>query len=101
MNLLINCDAMQIILRIILIYIYIIDMKNLYELHDNQICTIVDFKIQASSRLRLAEMGVMLGVEVRMIRKTPLGGPIQIKINNYYLTLRKEDALLIYIRINN
>lgn len=90
---------MQIILRIILIYFYIIDMENLYELENNRVCTLVDFKIQPSSKLRLAEMGVMLGVEVRMIKKTPLGGPVQIKINNYYLTLRKEDALLIYVKV--
>ena len=76
-------------------------MKNLYEIKDNEIGTIIDFKNQPNSKLRLAEMGVMLGVEVRMIKKTPLGGPIQIKINNYYLTLRKEDASLIYLKVNN
>ena len=88
---------MQIILRIILIYIYIIDMKNLYEIDDNEVGTIVDFKNQEKSKLRLAEMGVMPGVNIRMIKKSPFGGPVQVKINNYYLTLRKEDALLIYL----
>ena len=92
---------MQIILRTILIYFYIIDMKNLYEIENNQVGTIIDFKNQPNSKLRLAEMGVMLGVEVRMIKKTPLGGPVQIKINNYYLTLRKEDAILIYLKVSN
>ena len=92
---------MQIILRIILIYIYIIDMKNLYEIDNNEVGTIVDFKNQEKSKLRLAEMGVMLGIEVRMIKKTPLGGPVQIKINNYYLTLRKEDASLIYLKVKS
>ena len=61
---------MQIILRTILIYFYIIDMKNLYEIENNQVGTIIDFKNQPNSKLRLAEMGVMLGVEVRMIKKT-------------------------------
>tara|TARA_A100001037_G_C14804721_1_gene480510 strand:+ start:153 stop:383 length:231 start_codon:yes stop_codon:yes gene_type:complete len=76
-------------------------MKNLYEIENNQVGTIIDFKNQPNSKLRLAEMGVMLGVEVRMIKKTPLGGPVQIKINNYYLTLRKEDAILIYLKVSN
>ena len=49
------------------------------------------------SKLRLAEMGLMPGVQVRMIKKTPFGGPVLIKINNYYLTLRKEDASFIFI----
>ena len=76
-------------------------MKNIYEIENNQVGTIIDFKNQPNSKLRLAEMGVMLGVEVRMIKKTPLGGPVQIKINNYYLTLRKEDAILIYLKVSN
>jgi len=76
-------------------------MKNLYEIDNNEVGTIVDFKNQEKSKLRLAEMGVMLGIEVRMIKKTPLGGPVQIKINNYYLTLRKEDASLIYLKVKN
>ena len=45
-------------------------------------------------KLRLAEMGLMPELKLRMIKKTPFGGPVLIKINNYYLTLRKEDASL-------
>ena len=53
-----------------------------------------ELKLDSSydSKLRLAEMGVMPGVDIRMIKKTPFGGPVQVKINNYYLTLRKEDG---------
>ena len=72
-------------------------MKNLYELEQNLIGTIVELDSSYNSKLRLAEMGVMPGVNIRMIKKSPFGGPVQIKINNYYLTLRKEDALLIYL----
>ena len=73
-------------------------MKNLYEIDINQIGTIVKLDNHSDSKLRLAEMGVMPGINIRLIKKTPLGGPIQIKINNYYLTLRKEDASLIYLK---
>ena len=72
-------------------------MKNLYELENNLIGTVVKLDNQYQSKLRLAEMGVMPGVDIRMVKKSPLGGPVQIKINNYYLTLRKEDAILIYV----
>ena len=72
-------------------------MKNLYELEDNLIGTVVKLDNQYQSKLRLAEMGVMPGVDIRMVKKSPLGGPVQIKINNYYLTLSKEDAILIYV----
>ena len=72
-------------------------MKNLYELEPNLIGTIIKLDSAHNSKLRLAEMGVMPGVDIRMIKKSPFGGPVQVKINNYYLTLRKEDALLIYL----
>ena len=76
-------------------------VEQVTEIDDNEVGTIVDFKNQEKSKLRLAEMGVMVGIEVRMIKKTPLGGPVQIKINNYYLTLRKEDASLIYLKVKS
>ena len=72
-------------------------MKNLYELEPDLIGTIIKLDGPHNSKLRLAEMGVMPGVDIRMIKKSPFGGPVQVKINNYYLTLRKEDALLIYL----
>ena len=72
-------------------------MKKLYELEPDLIGTIIKLDSAHNSKLRLAEMGVMPGVDIRMIKKSPFGGPVQVKINNYYLTLRKEDALLIYL----
>jgi len=72
-------------------------MKNLYELGENDIAKIISLDNKNLSKLRLAEMGLMPGVQVRMIKKTPFGGPVLIKINNYYLTLRKEDASFIFI----
>ena len=72
-------------------------MRNLYELEPNLIGSIAKLDSSYDSKLRLAEMGVMPGVDISMIKKSPFGGPIQVKINNYYLTLRKEDAILIYL----
>ena len=72
-------------------------MKNLYKLRENDIAKIKLLDNKNLSKLRLAEMGLMPGVQVRMIKKTPFGGPVLIKINNYYLTLRKEDASFIFI----
>ena len=72
-------------------------MKKLYELEPDLIGTIIKLDSAHNSKLRLAEMGVMPGVDIRMIKKSPFGGPVQVKINNNYLTLRKEDALLIYL----
>ena len=72
-------------------------MFTLYELKDDSIATIEKIVTTNQLKLRLAELGIMPGMEVRMIKKSPFKGPVQIKINNYYLTLRKEDAILIHL----
>ena len=44
-------------------------------------------------------MGIMPGTEVRIVKKTPFGGPIQIKLNNNYIIIRKEDAQMIEVEV--
>ena len=41
---------------------------------------------------RLAELGLIAGQEVTLIQKAPLGDPIKIRIMNYELCIRREDA---------
>ena len=71
---------------------------NMYNLKENECGKVISIDNNKSSKLRLAEMGIMPGVDIRMIKKAPFGGPVNIKINNYYISLRKEDAVLIEIR---
>ncbi|MDO5607286.1 MAG: FeoA family protein [Capnocytophaga sp.] len=47
--------------------------------------------------LKLIELGCLPGSEVEMIQKAPFGDPIYIHINDSYLSIRKEMALLIEI----
>ena len=43
-------------------------------------------------------MGLIQGVEVTMVKYAPMGDPIEIKIHDYELTLRKEDAQKIEVK---
>ncbi len=43
-------------------------------------------------RRRLFDMGVTQGAKVLMVKKAPLGDPIEIVIRGYNLTLRKDEA---------
>lgn len=43
-------------------------------------------------RRRLFDMGVTPGAEVELVKKAPLGDPLEYKIRNYALTLRKTEA---------
>ncbi len=42
--------------------------------------------------IRLLEMGVTPGAELRVIGTAPFGDPIEIEIRNYRLSLRKAEA---------
>ena len=47
---------------------------------------------QGSLRQHLLDMGIIPGVVVRMVRLAPMGDPIEIRIQDYELTLRLADA---------
>lgn len=49
-------------------------------------------------RQHFLDMGLIQGVEVTMVKYAPMGDPIEIKIHDYELTLRKEDAQKIEIK---
>ncbi len=46
---------------------------------------------------RIADMGVVRGTPVEVLRVAPLGDPIQIKVKGYDLSLRKEEAAAIRV----
>ena len=48
---------------------------------------------------RVEEMGVTPGEEVEIVRYAPLGDPIEIKIRGYSLSLRKQEAEKIKVRV--
>ncbi len=43
-------------------------------------------------RRRLFDMGVTPGAEVTLVKKAPLGDPLELTIRGYQLTLRKAEA---------
>lgn len=46
---------------------------------------------------RLVEMGILPGTEIRMIKRTPFNGPLEFKVRDYYVSVRKNDAAHIEI----
>jgi ferrous iron transport protein A len=41
---------------------------------------------------RLMEMGVVPGAPVRVIKAAPLGDPLEVRVRNYHLALRRNEA---------
>lgn len=46
---------------------------------------------------RLMEMGVVPGAPVRVIKAAPLGDPIEVRVRNYHLALRRAEAQTITV----
>jgi ferrous iron transport protein A len=46
---------------------------------------------------RLMEMGLLPGTRVRVVRVAPLGDPIELRVRNYSLSLRRAEAAKIVV----
>ena len=46
-------------------------------------------------RRRLLEMGLVPGTEVHLVRRAPLGDPLEIGVRGYRLSLRRAEAALV------
>ncbi len=56
----------------------------------NDECAIV--KKNNDNKPRLLEMGIIPGEKIRFVKQMPFSGPIQLKIRNFYMSIRLEDA---------
>jgi ferrous iron transport protein A len=46
---------------------------------------------------RLMEMGVVPGAPVRVVKTAPLGDPLEVRVRNYHLALRRSEAQIISV----
>jgi len=47
---------------------------------------------------RLADLGLVPGTSLEILRRAPLGGPIEIELRGYRLVLRRADAAGVCVR---
>ena len=72
-------------------------MTTLYDLLEGEEGIILKIKGRGQFRQRLSEMGFVVGKKVTVIRKAPLGDPIEYKIMGYHISLRNSEAQLIEV----
>jgi len=54
---------------------------------------------EAIFRRRIQEMGVVLGNPIEVLSVAPFGGPIKLRVPNYALSIRRADAALVTVEI--
>ena len=71
----------------------------LADLKPGQCADILMLQGATHTRLRLLEMGLTPGTHVRVVRVAAFGGPLDIRVRNYQLSLRREEAARIWIGV--
>ncbi len=74
-------------------------MPSLDELKIGQSCRILKFDSQSSDSQRLLEMGLTAGAVIKVLKRAPLGDPIEILVRGYHLSLRKSEAHPIWVEV--
>lgn len=69
------------------------------QLGPGDVAVIKRISMKGAVRRRFMDMGLVSGAEVEIIRYAPLGDPIEIKVKDYFLSVRKEDAENIEVEI--
>lgn len=49
------------------------------------------------NRLRLLEMGMTPGTHVQVLRAAAFGGPLDVNVRGYHLSLRREEAMSVWL----
>jgi len=60
---------------------------------------IVAFSFEAEEGQQVQKMGLFPGEQLEVVRLPRLGEPVEIKIRGYFLSLRKEEADRIMVRL--
>ena len=73
--------------------------KKLSELKTGEKAIIIKVQGSGALRRRLLDMGLVRGTEIEMIRKSPLGDPLEFLVKGYNLSLRKIECENVYVEV--
>jgi len=67
-------------------------LVTLDELTDATRCRVESLQVSGKLLKKFLDMGFVKGVELEFVREAPLFDPIELKVHNYYVSIRKEEA---------
>lgn len=66
--------------------------KTLAHCRPGSSCRVVGIAGAGAGRRRLLEMGLVPGTELRVLRRAPLGDPLELSVRGYLLSIRLDQA---------
>ena len=72
---------------------------SLDRLAPGHVSAVADVAGEDAVTLRLLEMGLTPGVQVRMIGRAPLGDPLEVELRGYRLSLRRGEAARVAVTV--
>ncbi|HLA42379.1 MAG TPA: FeoA family protein [Aggregatilineales bacterium] len=67
-------------------------MVTLDQLNPGQSAIIRKVSAEKILRRRLLDMGLTRGIKVELLKAAPMGDPLEYRIRDYHLSLRKSEA---------
>ncbi|EHO86138.1 hypothetical protein HMPREF0380_00430 [Eubacterium infirmum F0142] len=72
-------------------------MRTLRDVPIGETAKVVKLHGEGSVKRRIMDMGITKGVEIYVRKVAPLGDPIELKVRNYELSIRKADAAMVEV----
>jgi len=73
--------------------------KRLSELKPGEKGIILRVEGSGATKRRILDMGLVRGTEIKVIRRAPLGDPVEFLLKGYNLSLRKSEGDKVYVRV--
>jgi ferrous iron transport protein A len=72
--------------------------RNIGQLELGESAALAGMGLPEKAAVRLREMGLLPGASIRMVRRAPLGCPIEFEVGGARLALRGRDAAQIFLQ---
>ena len=74
------------------------DKKAIGQLGVGETADLGEMSLNGTAGERLREMGLLPGAPIRLVRRAPLGCPIEFEVGGARLALRERDAAQIFVQ---
>ncbi|ACZ12570.1 FeoA family protein [Sulfurospirillum deleyianum] len=72
---------------------------HLGELRKGQKCRLVNIHGAGKLKQKLLDMGFIFGADIEVVREAPLYDPMELRIQNYLVSLRRNEATLLEVKV--